>query len=124
MEHKVSMEVPTFSIPALKGAAGAKVKDMCATSGARICISSPRQGDTSTEVSISGTPHSVRLASLLIKMAVLHGRAGDKLTPPEEYLPDKKAEAELNISVFYKETQARAFHKLYPNTARPDDNNN
>jgi hypothetical protein len=123
MEHKVVMEVPTFSIPALKGAAGEKVKDMCTTSGARICISSPRPGDPLTEVSISGTQHSVRVASLLIKMAVLHGRAADKLTLPAEYHPDKKAEAELNISVFYKETRARAFHTLYPDTAVIDDHN-
>ena len=96
MESEISMQVPTFSIPALKGAEGAKVKDMCATSGAQICISSPRQGDPLTEVLISGTQHSIRIALLLIKMAVLHGRAGDKLTLPAEYLPNKKAEAELN----------------------------
>ena len=122
MESEISMQVPTFSIPALKGAAGAKIKDMCATSGAQICISSPRQGDPLTEVLISGTQHSIRIALLLIKMAVLHGRAGDKLTLPAEYLPNKKAEAELNISVFFKETQSRAFHTLYPNTAMPDNN--
>lgn len=116
----MSMQVPTFSIPALKGPAGAKVKDMCTTSGAQICISSPRQGDPLTEVLILGTQHSIRIALLLIKMAVLHGRAGDKLTLPAEYLPNKKAEAELNISVFFKETQSRAFYTLYSNTAMSD----
>ena len=122
MEQKITLRVPAFSVPALKGAAGAKVKDMCTTSGAWIFISSPSLGDPFTEVSVSGTAQSVRTASLLIKMAVLHGRAGDKLTPPEEYKPDKKAEAELNISVFYRETQSRAFNTSYHSTAVSDSN--
>ena len=119
MEHTVSLRIPASSIPALKGAAGAKVKDMCTTSGAKICIPSPPQGDTFAEVSIAGVQHSIRLATLLIKMAVLHSRAGDEIPPTDEYLPDKKAEADLNISVFYRETQSRAFHTLYPIKARP-----
>ena len=116
MDLSVSMRVPAFSIPALKGASGAKVKDMCSTSGARISISSTNPGDAFAE-------HSVRLATLLIKMAVLHGRAGDKVPPPGEYRADKKAEAELDTLVFYRETQARAFNTLYPVTVKPDSHN-
>jgi hypothetical protein len=123
MDLAVSMRVPAFSIPALKGASGAKVKDMCLTSGARISISSTNPGDAFTEVSISGTQHSVRLATRLIKMAVLHGRAGDKVPPPGEYHADKKAEAELDTLVFYRESQARAFNTLYPVPVEPDSHN-
>ena len=96
---------------------------MSTTSGARVTIPSPCQGDSFTKVSITGAQHSVRTAPLLIKMAVLHGIAGDKLTLPEEYFPDRKGEAELNIAVFYKETQSRAFHTLYPYTAAPTSHN-
>ena len=110
----MTMWVPTFAVSALKGSSGSKVKDMCKTSDTEISFSPTIEESALTEVSITGSTQAVALATQLIKMAVLHAHAGIKTPPTEEYLEDKKAEADLDATVFYREMQSRAFNSSLP----------
>ena len=119
MSTTSAMWVPTFAIPALKGSSGSKVKDMCKTSKAEIHFNPTIEENILTEIFISGSNQAVALATQLIKMTVLHAHAGIKTPPSEEYIEDKKAEADLDATVFYREMQFRAFNSSLPDWKQP-----
>ena len=119
MSTTMTMWVPTFAVSALKGSSGSKVKDMCKTSDAEISFSPAIKENALTEVSVSGSNQAVALATQLIKMTVLHAHAGIKTPPSEEYIEDKKAEADLDATVFYREMQFRAFNSSLPDWKQP-----
>ena len=114
MSTTSTMWVPTFAIAALKGSWGSKVKDMCKTSNKEISFSPTIGGNALTEVSVSGSSQAVALATQLIKMTVLHAHAGIKTPPSEEHTKDKKAEALLDATVFYREMNFRSFDSSLP----------
>ena len=114
MSTTSTMWVPTFAISALKGPSGSKVKDMCKTSNTEISLNPTIEENVLTEVSISGSNQAVALATQLIKMTVLHAHVGIKTSPSEEYTKDKKAEALLDATVFYREMKFRSFDSSLP----------
>jgi len=114
MSTTSTMWVPTFAISALKGSSGSKVKDMCKTSKAEINFNPTIEENALTEISISGSNQAVALATQLIKMAVLHAHVGIKTPPAEEYTKDKRAEALLDATVFYREMRFRSFESSLP----------
>jgi hypothetical protein len=108
------INVPTFAVPALLGKKGKKVRDVQLTSGASIDILRPAQEDLWAQVTIAGTQTATSMASLLLKLAVLHARAADHSPESFPYPKDKKAEAQLDMSTFYAEMRATAFSTKYP----------
>ena len=90
MSTTMTMWVPTFAVSALKGLSRSKVKE--------ISFRPTFKESALTEGPIIGSTKAVALGTQLIKMAVLYAQAGDK--PPREYLEDKKAEADLDATVF------------------------
>ena len=116
MEERISsvLKVPTVSIAALKGKAGAKIKDMEATTGASIQIFNPEEGNMVAEVNVTGTKHAVETAFLLIKISVLHTRAAAQTARPTLYVGDKAAEAKINVATFHREMTDTAFSTRLP----------
>ena len=108
------MKVPQFAVPALLEKDGKKVKDVELTSGASIVIFRLEGAGAWAQVTISGTKSATSLASLLVKMAVLHARAADHIPEPSLYTRDKKEEAQLDMYTFYTEINARAFNTKHP----------
>ena len=64
--------------------------------------------------------HEVALATRLIKMAVLHAKAGVVIPTKVEYEANEKEETALKVLAFYRGTQARAFNSAYPATTPGD----
>ena len=116
------LDVPAAAVSALKGKCGAKVKDMEATSGAVIDISKPKEGDAWTVILVSGSKEAVNIASLLIKMAILHARSADQVATPSLYKKDKAAEARLNMAAFHREVIASAFSTKFPRVVQCNSN--
>ena len=108
-----TLKIPSIAVPSLIGKEGYKIKDLEATSGAAISISRTQDGDAWVWVSISGSTEAIHIATLLIKMSVLHTRAADKVLAPDNN-KDKMAEARLAAISFHREMFEAAFYTRFP----------
>ena len=94
-----TLSVPTSAVPALIGSKGNRIKDINASSGARVRFDTNRTKDTTTAY-IRGSTQQIQTAISLLKLAVLHARAAHSKPPTAKYEVSNLCQAHYDFRMF------------------------